>query len=192
MIESAPLRNTRELYLSLPCEAITRSRSCASQEENSLENLTILALWSGNSSLQNFEQLNVCFLNYPVYIFGCGSLRRLRELPTKINFNAAFLIINLGFVRVGFLFLDREYKALERLIPLNLWMLIVTSYLCSQSHIHTVLPIAGAVANSSCPVTPLGIYMHCMGCPRWDSGKESACQMQETQVRSLDWDNPLV
>ena len=26
---------------------------------------------------------------------------------------------------------------------------------------------------------------------RWVSGKESACQMQETQARSLVWDNPL-
>ena len=27
--------------------------------------------------------------------------------------------------------------------------------------------------------------------PRWVSGKESACQMQETRARSLLWDDPL-
>lgn len=115
-----------------------------------------------------------------------------QELPKKINFNAAFLIINLCFVRVGFIFLDMEYKALDRLIPFNLWTLTVTSYLCSQSRIHTVLPTPGAVVSSSCPVTPLGTYMHYMRRPRWDSGKESAGQTQETHVRSQDGEGPLV
>ena len=120
------------------CEAgiSTRSWSCASQEENSLENLTMLALWSGNSSLQNCEQINFCFLNYPVYIFGCGSLSRLRA-SYKINFSAAFLIINLCFVRVCFIFLRHWVQSswqINPIVPMNVDCGIIP--VLSETHSH--------------------------------------------------------
>ena len=34
-------------------------------------------------------------------------------------------------------------------------------------------------------------YMACIGLPTWHIAKESACQIQETQVRSLGWEDSL-